>query len=58
MVSVFIDADACPVKEEVYKVARRYAVPVSVVANAWINIPREPLLETLPGDRAPGLSRI
>jgi uncharacterized protein YaiI (UPF0178 family) len=39
MVSVFIDADACPVKEEVYKVARRYPVKVIVVANAVMRVP-------------------
>ena len=38
---IYVDADACPVKEEAYKVARRYALPVKLVANAWINAPRE-----------------
>src|SRR6185436_20070950 len=36
---VFIDADACPVKDEVYRVAGRYAVPVRVVANAPLRVP-------------------
>jgi len=36
---VFIDADACPVKDEVYRVAGRYAVPVRVVANAPMRVP-------------------
>ena len=31
---IYVDADACPVKEEVYRVARRYALPVTLVANA------------------------
>ena len=31
---IYIDADGCPVKDEVYKVARRYALKVYVVANA------------------------
>lgn len=53
---IFIDADACPVKEEVYKVARRYAVPVSVVANAWINTPREPLIESVVVDAGPDVA--
>jgi uncharacterized protein YaiI (UPF0178 family) len=35
---VFIDADACPVKDEVYRVAGRYAVPVRVVANAPMRV--------------------
>ena len=34
MLTIYIDADACPVKDEVYRVARRYAMPVKVVANA------------------------
>ena len=42
---LYIDADACPVKEEVYRVARRYAVKVFVVANAPIRVPREDLME-------------
>lgn len=37
--TIFIDADACPVKEEVYRVARRTGCPVQVVANAFIRVP-------------------
>lgn len=36
---VFLDADACPVKEQVYRVVARYAVPLLVVANAPLRIP-------------------
>ena len=39
---IFIDADACPVREETYKVARRHSVPVTVVANSYIRVPKEP----------------
>jgi len=42
---IFVDADACPVKEEVYKVARRYRLPVRVVANSFMMVPLEPLIE-------------
>lgn len=42
---VLIDADACPVKKEVYKVASRYQVPVTLVANSWMRIPRDPLVD-------------
>ncbi len=42
---IYLDADACPVKEEVYRVAARYGVPVSVVANARLRIPSEPSVE-------------
>ena len=45
MLTVYIDADACPVKDEVYRVARRYAMPVKVVANAPLRVPADPLVE-------------
>ena len=42
MVHIYIDADACPVREETYKVARRHQVPVTVVSNSFLRVPREP----------------
>jgi len=45
MIRVLIDADACPVKEETYKVAFRHDVPVAVVSNSPIRIPVHPLIE-------------
>jgi hypothetical protein len=39
---VFIDADACPVKDEVYRVAARYGLQTHVVANAYMAIPSHP----------------
>ena len=42
---ILVDADACPVKDEVYKVAFRRAVPVSVVSNSPIRVPDHPLIE-------------
>ncbi len=42
---VLVDADACPVKEEVYKVAWRHGVPVRVVSNAPLRVPAHPLVE-------------
>ena len=41
MLHIFIDADACPVKEEVYRVARRCGLEVTLVANSWLRIPNE-----------------
>jgi len=41
---ILIDADACPVKDEVYRVAARHRVPVSVVSNAPFRIPESPLV--------------
>lgn len=40
-----MDADACPVKEEVYKVAFRHEVPVAIVSNSIMRIPVHPLVE-------------
>jgi uncharacterized protein YaiI (UPF0178 family) len=42
---IFIDADGCPVKDEVYKVAERYQLRVVLVANKHLNLPPNPLLE-------------
>src|SRR6266545_7054931 len=45
MLIIYVDADACPVKGEVYRVARRYALRVAVVANAPLKVPAEDLVE-------------
>lgn len=42
---IFVDADACPVKSEIYRVAERHGVTVFVVSNAPIAVPREPAIE-------------
>lgn len=44
MIQILIDADACPVKDESYKVAARYKVPVVVISNSPIRVPRDPLI--------------
>lgn len=41
---IYIDADACPVRDETYKVAFRHSVPVTVVANAFLRIPKHDLI--------------
>ena len=50
MIALFIDADACPVKQEIYRVAERHALKgtalkVFVVSNSPIAVPRDPLIE-------------
>lgn len=45
MLTLYIDADACPVKDEAYRVARRYAIRVVVVANAPLRVPTEERIE-------------
>ena len=44
-IRILIDADACPVKEEVYRVAFRREVPVRVVSNSYLRVPTHPLIE-------------
>jgi uncharacterized protein YaiI (UPF0178 family) len=44
-ISLYVDADACPVKDEAYKVAARYGLKTHVVANTPILVPRSPLIE-------------
>lgn len=38
---LYVDADACPVKQEVYKVAERHGLPVTLVAGAWMRVPED-----------------
>ncbi len=40
MIEIFVDADACPVKDEVYQVAGRYGLQVVLVANSRMSVPR------------------
>jgi uncharacterized protein YaiI (UPF0178 family) len=51
--TLFIDADACPVKDEAFRVAERYRLPVFVVSNAWLRIPRDPRIRLVVVDREP-----
>jgi uncharacterized protein len=44
-ITIFVDADACPVKAEIYRVAERCAIKVYVVSNSPIAVPRTPLIE-------------
>lgn len=44
-IAIYIDADACPVKQEVYRVAERHGLKVTVVSNSPIAVPRDPLIE-------------
>ena len=45
MLIIYIDADACPVKQEVYRVARRYGMRVIVAANAPLQVPPDTLFQ-------------
>ena len=52
MLHIYIDADACPVKDEVYKVARRCDLVVTLVANSWMRIPGDPRIALVVVDDA------
>lgn len=45
MIRIFIDADACPVKDEIYKVAGRHKLTTYVVSNSWMRLPQSLLIE-------------
>jgi uncharacterized protein YaiI (UPF0178 family) len=42
---ILVDADACPVKDEIYRVAWRTEVPVTIVSNSYLRVPDHPLVE-------------
>lgn len=45
MIRILVDADACPVKDEIYRVAERHAVPVAIVSNSAFRVPISPMVE-------------
>ena len=45
MLDLYIDADACPVKDEIYRVAERYGLQVLIVANNWMRVPDHPMIK-------------
>jgi uncharacterized protein YaiI (UPF0178 family) len=55
-ITIFIDADACPVKDEVYKVAMRHGLKTYVVANSWINVPRDAMIERVVVEAGPDVA--
>lgn len=52
-VRILIDGDACPVKEEIYRIADRHGVPVVVVAAGYLRIPHHPLISRVAAGNAP-----
>jgi uncharacterized protein YaiI (UPF0178 family) len=44
---IYVDADACPVKDEIYRVAERHGLPVTVVAGQFIRVPQHPMIERI-----------
>ena len=56
MPTIYVDADACPVKEEIYRVARRVGFEVLVVANSFIRTPAEPRIKFVLVDSGPDIA--
>lgn len=52
-IRIFVDADACPVKDEVYRVALRTDVPVTLVANAYLRIPKHESIDLVVVEQDP-----
>ena len=46
-IRIYVDADACPVKDEIYRVAARHKLPVTVVAGQFIRVPPDPSIERI-----------
>jgi uncharacterized protein YaiI (UPF0178 family) len=55
-IRIFVDADACPVKAEVYRVAERYGLKVFVVANSSMNVPRSDMIERVIVNEGPDVA--
>jgi uncharacterized protein YaiI (UPF0178 family) len=55
-IRIFIDADACPVKDEAYRVAARYGLKTFVVSNSFMMIPASPLIERVIVDAGPDVA--
>lgn len=56
MIEIFIDGDACPVKDETYVVATRHGVPVAVVANSPMRVPTELGVEMIVVEQGPDVA--
>ena len=53
MLNIYIDADACPVKQEVYRVAERFRLKTTIVSNTFIRVPDNPLIRAVIVDDSP-----
>jgi uncharacterized protein YaiI (UPF0178 family) len=56
VIKIYIDADACPVKDETYKVAVRHGVEVVVVSNSFIRVPPSPRIKLVIVDAGPDVA--
>lgn len=56
MTVLYVDADACPVKDEVYRVAGRYGLHTQVVCNSWIRVPMDSKITLTVVDAGPDIA--
>ncbi len=56
MIAIYVDADACPVKDEIYKVAARHDLKVFLVANRLFQAPRHPMIERIVVPQGPDVA--
>lgn len=56
MTTLYIDADACPVKDEAYRVAARYGAAVFVVSNSWVRTPPDPRIQSVVVEAGPDVA--
>lgn len=56
MLDIYIDADACPVKQETYRVARRYGLKVFLVSNSWMRVPESGRIKLVVVDKGPDVA--
>lgn len=54
--TLYIDADACPVKDECFRVAGRTGFKAVVVSNNWINLPRADFIEQVVVEAGPDVA--
>ena len=50
---IYIDADACPVKDEAVKVAERHGIAIAFVSNSWMRLPESPLVQRVVVEEGP-----
>lgn len=53
MTEIYVDADACPVKDEVLKVVARHSIRVHFVSNQWLRLPQSPLINIVVAPEGP-----
>ena len=56
MVALYVDADACPVKDEVMRVVRRHGLVVHMVSNQWMRLDDDPLVRRVLVEQGPDIA--